>query len=223
MRRRGRAPSPALLTLALAAQAWGAPPCAAQRVAVQAVHASSHNVELPESGGFGVTGEVDVRDWLLRADYVRFRDHTRKPGLVCNAPGYGCGPEEVVSSVALGSLHLGAERALRLGSHLIVGGGAGVSFSALSVTATGVSGRRAFVYTPNEGMLGYLGLVSLEVVPVPSLPVRLVGTYQAHWVRFRGCRDPSEPTAGATPFCGDDRFQELMVGLAVDLSAMRGG
>ncbi len=98
-----------------------------------------------------------------------------------------------------------------------------MSFNSLWASADGISGRRADLHLPNDGQLGYLGRVSVDLAPLPRLPLRLVGSYAVHWVRFRGCVDPTDPTSGYAPFCGNERFREVALGLSWDLSALRGG
>lgn len=198
-------------------------PASAQRVSVLLARASSANVLLPHPDGFGLGGEARAGDWLLRLDLVRFADETRRQGRVCRSPGFWCNVEEVTASVSLTGLRAVVSRALRVGSAIRLSGGGGVSFGAVSVNATGASGQRAFLYVPNDGQLGWLGLASMEIVPVAGFPLRLVGTYAAHWQAFRGCVDPAEPTSGDAFFCGADLFQELMVGVAWDLSGIMGG
>lgn len=198
-------------------------PAAAQTLGAQLVRASSPNAELPDPRGFALTGLFPTRGWLFRIDFVHFTDATQKPGLVCLAPGYGCSPEEVASRVRMAGLHLDLARSIALGWPLSITAGGGVSFSSVRVSAEGVSGRRAFVYSPNDGSLGFLGLLSMEVTPVPDFPLRLLATWEAHWVAFRGCTNPNESTAGYAPFCGTQRFQEAMIGLSWDLSAVMGG
>ncbi len=191
-------------------------PVRAQEVALLFVHAASPNAELSAPTGFGLAGTVEVRSWLLQAAFARYTDETFKPGVVCRvySPRIDCGPEEVETSTALGGLRLEVMRAWHPAQALRVGVGGGVSFSALSATADGVSGRRADIHLPNAGQLGVLGLVSVDVAPLPGLPLRLRGSYAAHLVRFRGCVDPEDPTASSNvPFCGDQRFDELSAGM----------
>jgi hypothetical protein len=201
-------------------------PLRAQELALLLVDATSPNADLPEPTGFSVGGSLEHRSWLLGAAFVRYTDETLKPGVVCRvySPRIDCVPEAVRTSTAMGGLRLSAQRTVHLGERLRIGIGGGVSFNAVSATANGQSGRRADLYFPNAGQLGYLGLLSLDVAPLPRLPLRVRGTYGSHWVRFGGCADPDDPTASVNaPFCGGDRFQEWMIGLSLDLSAMRGG
>ncbi len=201
-------------------------PLGAQEVSLLFVRAASANAELPAPTGFSVAGTLGVRDWLLHLAFVRYADETLKTGVVCRvySPRIDCGPEEVHTSTALGGLRLSVMRAVLPGAPVRLGIGGGLSFNALSGTADGRSGRRADFHVPNGGQIGYLGLLSLDVTPLAGLPLRLRGSYASHWVRLRGCVDPEDPTASANvPFCGDERFDELMVGLSWDLSVMRRG
>jgi hypothetical protein len=194
----------------------GAVPLRAQELALLFVHASSPNAELRAPSGFALTGAVDVRSWLLEASFVRYSDETLKPGVVCRvySPRIDCDPEEVQTSTSLGGLRLEALRALRLGDPVRLALGAGLSFNSVTATADGVSGRRADLHLPNGGQIGWLGLVSLDVAPLAGLPLRLGGSYGAHWLRFTGCVDPEDPTVSSNvPFCGHERFDEVAVGL----------
>lgn len=195
----------------------------AQEVTASHVRASSSNPELPHPDGFGLGGEVAVHDWLLGLELVRYADETVRPGRVCRSPGVACDVEDVTASASLTGLRAVASRAVHIGPAVRVSAGAGASFGAVSVTATGTSGRRAFVYVPNEGQLGWMGVVAVELAPLPDLPLRLLGRYAVHWMAFRGCVDPTEPTSGDAFFCGNDRFGEVAVGLAWDLTGVTGG
>jgi hypothetical protein len=193
-----------------------ASPVRAQELSLLFVRATSPNVELPAPTGFSLAGTVDARDWLLHLAFVRYTDETLKTGVVCRvySPRIDCGPEEVQTSTALGGLRLAVMRAVLPGEPVRLGIGGGLSFNALSGSADGRSGRRADFHVPNGGQIGYLALLSLDVSPLASLPVRLRGSYASHWVRFRGCVDPEDPTASVNvPFCGNPRFDELSVGL----------
>jgi len=198
----------------------------AQELSLLFVRAGSPNTELPAPVGFGLSGGVLARGWLLRASFVRYGDDTAKPGLVCRvySPRIDCGSEEVLTSTAMGGLRLEALRPLRLAEPVRLDLGGGVSFNAISATADGRSGRRADLHLPNGGQIGWLGLVSVEIAPLATLPLRLRGSYGSHWLRFTGCVDREDPTASSNvPFCGGERFDELSVGLTWDVTGMRGG
>lgn len=217
---------PGVALAALCFLAVSAPHARAQDLSLLYVHASSPNAELPAPAGFGVSGSVEAGDWLLRASFFRYGDETAKPGVVCRvySPRIDCGPEEVRTSTSMGGLRLAGLRALRVAEPLRFALGAGVSFNAVSGSASGSSGRRADLHLPNGGQIGWLGLVALEIAPLASLPLRVRGSYGSHWLRFTGCVDDEDPTASTNvPFCGNERFDELSVGLTWDVSGMRGG
>ncbi len=223
MRSRALVGAAGLILQAVAVSGALAPAASAQEVSLLHVRASSSNAALPHPDGFGLAGEVATGDWRFGLDLVRYADETVRQGRVCRSPGVACDVEDVSASASLTDLRAVASRAVHVGPALRLSAGAGVSFGAVSVTATGTSGRRAFLYVPNEGQLGWLGMLAMEVAPLPGVPLRLVGRYAAHWVAFRGCVDPSEPTSGDAFFCGNDRFGEVSVGLAWDLTGVRGG
>lgn len=199
-------------------------PAPAQEVAAHAVHASSPNPELPAPEGFGISGEISNGDWLFRLGYVRYAEDTVKPGVVCRvySPRVDCITEEVATTAKMGGLRMGVLRAVRFGEILRVGAGGGLSFNSVSASARGSSGRPADLDTPNAGQIGYLGMVSVDLTPVSSIPLRLVGTATTHWVDFEGCADPTDATSGYAPFCGVDRFGELTVGLSYALPSAFG-
>jgi hypothetical protein len=201
-----------------------ASPLGAQELSLLLVRASSPMRELPAPTGFELAGRVASRHWVLGVGFVRYAEETTKTGVVCRvySPRIDCGSEQVQTNTALGGLRIEAMRSVRLGAAARLGVGGGVSFNSIWASADGVSGRRADLQLPNDGQLGYLGRLSMGIAPVPSLPLRVEGSYAVHWVRFRGCADPTDPTSGYAPFCGNERFQELAVGLSWDLSGSRG-
>lgn len=206
-----------LLAAVLAALAAGAGSVGAQDLGVVVVGAASQNVEFPDPTGYGAFAQLRSAPWLFRISYLRYRDETTKQGTVCQvySPRIGCRMEGVETSARMGGLRVVVERGMRVGERLEVGLGGGLSFNSLNVDATGESGFRADLYTPHTGQIGYLGSGSLAVLPVPSMPVRLVAGVTGHWVKFRGCASAEDKTSGYAPFCGWDRFTELHAGLSV--------
>lgn len=186
----------------------------AQDLGGVAVWASSPNAELPHPRGMGLFAHFEGAGLGFRISLVRYSDSTFKEGVVCRvySPRIGCGIEGVDTSVRLGGLRMIVLKSLALGGVARLGAGGGVSFNALTSTSTGDSGRPADLHIPNTGQIGYEGALTLSVVPVPGVPLKLVGSYALHWVHFRGCVDPEDPTSGYAPFCGMDRFRELELG-----------
>ena len=191
----------------------------AQEVGVLAVRSSSANVEFPDAGGFGAFARWDVGSWLVGLSYLRYSDDTAKEGIVCEvySPRIGCRTEGVSTSARMGGLRATVQRTLELGDYVEVGAGGGVSFNSLAVTSLGESGFRADLHLPNTGQIGYLGAASVALSPVPSAPVRLVASFSRHWVKFKGCVDPTDPTSGYAPFCGWDHFTEVQAGVSIRL------
>jgi len=201
-----------------------AAPLGAQELSLLFVRASSPNPELPAPTGFELAGRVGSRGWVIGLGFARYSQATTKTGVVCRvySPRIDCDSEQVETNTALGGLRIEAMRSVPVGGVARLGVGGGASFNSVRASSDGVSGRRADLQLPNDGQLGYLGRLSVDVSPVPSLPLRVEASYAVHWVRFRGCADPTDPTSGYAPFCGNDRFQELAVGLSWDLSGLRG-
>lgn len=189
----------------------------AQELGLVAVRATSDNVELPKPDGFGAFAEFDFAPWRLRVTYVRYGDDTQKDGAVCQvySPRIGCRTEWVATSAHLSGLRLTVVRALRLADRLEVSAGGGLSFNQLAATSTGESGRRADLHMPNSGQIGYVGTASAALMPIPGVPVRVVGGASGHWVRFRGCVSAEDRTSGYAPFCGWNRFTEVQLGVSV--------
>jgi len=206
-----------LLPAVVAILAAGAGSVGAQDLGIVAVSAASQNAELPDPRGYGALVQFRSAPWLFRISYLRYSDETRKDGTVCRvySPRIGCRIEGVETSARMGGLRVVAERGVRLGERLEVGLGGGLSFNSLTVDAMGESGLRADLQMPHTGQIGYLGSGSVAVLPVPSVPVRLVAGYTGHWVKFRGCASAEDRTSGYAPFCGWDRFTELQAGLSV--------
>lgn len=190
---------------------------AAQELGLSAVVSRSGNVELPEPMGFGASAHFDLGGWVAGLSYLRYADETRKDGIVCQvySPRIGCRTEEVNTSARMGGLRGTIQRVIGVGERLELRAGGGLSFNQLAVTSEGVSGYRGDLHMPNTGQIGYLGVASLAVKPVSTLPVSLVTGVSRHWVKFRGCVDPTDKTSGYAPFCGWDRFTEVQVGLSV--------
>lgn len=197
---------------------------AAQELGLSWVHATSPNPELPHPTGFEVVGQAPHLGWLFRVGYTRYSDDTDKTGTVCRvySPRIDCGEERVLSSMTLSGVRLGVMRTVDLGPFIRIGGGGGLSFSSITSHAeSAATGARADLLQPNAGHIGYQGLVSLAVTPIPGVPLRLHAGLTEHWVNFHGCADPTDKTSGYAPFCGTDRFQEISVGLTWDVAGLR--
>ena len=151
-----------------------------------------------------------------RLSFQRMHDSTRKDGTVCQvySPRIDCGRETVDASVTLSGLRAALLHEVEWGRSLRMAAGVGVSLNAVSAEATGVSGRRADLYVPNGGQVGYLVALVVGVNPVQGVPVGLQAALSSHWVDFGGCVDPADPTSGYAPFCGVDRFAELEIGVS---------
>lgn len=205
-----------VVTVVLLAGA-GALPAASQELGLSAVISHSGNVELPEPLGFGASVHFDLGAWVAGLSYLRYSDETRKNGIVCQvySPRIGCRTEEVHTSARLGGLRGTIQRVLRVGDRIEFRAGGGLSFNQLVVTSQGVSGFRGDLHMPNTGQIGYLGVASLRVKPLPAVPLNLWAGTSGHWIEFKGCVDPTDKTSGYAPFCGWDRFTEIQVGLSV--------
>jgi hypothetical protein len=198
---------------------------AAQELGAFYLGASSPNPELPEPNGFGLYGEIELRRaWVFRLTFSRLNETVDKPGTVCRvySPRIDCGEEHVTTETRMSGLRLAVMRSLHLGDVVRLAAGGGLSFNSLSADAVGESGRAADLFVPGAGQTGYHALATLGVKPFSTLPVRLSASYSGNWVRFRGCADPEDVTSGYDPFCGTDRFDELMLGLSFLLPRMAG-
>lgn len=187
---------------------------AAQQLGALAVWATSPNAELPHPQGVGAFAQVDAAGLGFRLSYLRYSDATQKQGVVCQvySPRIGCGVEGVDTSARLGGLRVDVLKNLDLGDMVQLGAGGGVSFNSVNSAATGESGRRADLLVPNAGQIGRQATLVLSVAPFRGVPVRLVGSYALHWVRFKGCASAEDATSGYAPFCGTERFREIQVG-----------
>lgn len=186
----------------------------AQDLGGVSVWATSPNAELPHPQGVGVFAEIDAAGFGFRLSYLRYSDSTRKQGVVCQvySPRIGCVIEGVDTSARMGGLRFDLLKTVALGDRVRFGAGGGVSFNSLTSKTTGESGRAADLHLPNTGQIGRQATVTVSMAPVPAIPLRIVGTYSLHWVHFKGCVDPTDPTSGYAPFCGTDRFREIHVG-----------
>lgn len=195
-----------------------------QEIGGLVLQASSPNPEFPEPSGFGIYGEVEIRQaWIFRLTYTRLNDEVGKAGTVCQvySPRIECLPEYVNTTSQMGGLRLTAMRSLHVGRARLAGGG-GLSFNSLDVDAVGETGRPADLLLPKAGQTGYHAMVTLGVQPLASVPLRLSASYGGNWVRFKGCADPEDPTSGYDPFCGTDRFDEIQFGASLILPRMPG-
>ena len=205
-----------LAFLGMAALSLAPAGAASQDLGVVRVVGESSNRELPHAQGFGAFGQVEAAGFAFRLSYLRYSDSTEKEGVVCQvySPRIACGPEMVSTTARLSGLRADVLRFVSVGSAVQIGGGPGVSFNSVSAESRGVSGQRADLQTPNAGQLGYQATAAASFAPIPGIPLKVVGSYALHWVRFVGCADPSDRTSGYAPFCGKDRFQEVRLGLS---------
>lgn len=187
-------------------------PVAAQELALYGVMATSNDVEFPSPVGVGASAlKVVGSDWLLRLSYVRTYDSTLKPGVVCitYSPRIGCHTEPVSTTDSFSGLRFGFMRALHLGSVARLGAGVGISLNAIHIDARAAAdGHAADLERPLTAVAGYLGMVHLNLTPVPSLPLGLTAGYQLHRVLFEACSDVLY-----APFCGAKTFREVDLGL----------
>jgi hypothetical protein len=193
----------------------GISPLASQEAGGFWIRSQSDLAELSEPNGFGGYASVPLAEWLqLRASYDRVSQDSKEEGEVCfhYAPNWGCGTELVETSTSLGSLRLSLLPTFRLGELLRMEAGGGISFSQISATSMGESGRKANLESPKGGQLGYVALVSMGLTPIRRLPLTLVGTASSHWVGFEHCVSYEEVY---DPFCGTTNFSEITVGLAL--------
>jgi len=209
-------PIAAVAGLAVALAPKGTP---AQELGLVAVAARSGNAELPDPFGQGAFAQIGGGSWSFRLALIRYGDATEKPGTVCQvySPRIGCHGEEVSTSVRMGGLRGTAMRAVKVGTMASLEVGGGLSFNQLSAEARGESGSRADLQLSHTGQIGYLGVASLALTPVPSVPVKLVAGIAGHWVKFRGCASAEDKTSGYAPFCGWDRFTEIHAGISVTI------
>ena len=86
-----------------------------------------------------------------------------------------------------------------------------MSFSSLTATTVGESGSDADLNLPLTGQLGVVALLSADVSPLASVPLKLTGTLSRHWVNFNACASLEEIY---DPFCGVTAYREIAVGLS---------
>jgi hypothetical protein len=176
---------------------------------------SSHHPELPSPVGFAAFARWGFAgSWLFRLSYHRAWEETRKIGTVCTqlSQRLNCRPELVETHATFTGLRGIFSRTVRLGRWGELSLGPGVSFNHVDPEATSVSGHPADLLAPHTGQLGYLANASIAVIPMPRLPVLLVGGYTGHWVNFRGCSGEDPPQYD--PFCGWGRFKEIELGVS---------
>ena len=178
--------------------------------------ADSNNPEFPSPVGFGVRSTWNIRpQWLFRLSYHRITDESHKTGLVCRsyAPHIICRPTVTDNTVTLVEVRGGLLRTVVLGGHLRLGFGGGLSFNNLSASSKADDGRRADLLAPKTGQVGYLALLSADLIIHPSIPVRLTGGLTNNWIHFHTCSGSNPPQYD--PFCELAQIRELELGLTL--------
>jgi len=187
-----------------------------QELGVFFISASSNHPELPAPSGFGAASWWQFGRHLLgRLSYHKMSDQTRKQGVVCDqySQRINCRAEETDTDVTLSGLRGTLLGTVVLMDRLRLGAGGGVSFNHVDTEAVGlVSGQLADLLAPNAGIIGFSTLVSATLHPVPSLPVRLSGSFGIQWLNFNTCSANDPPQYD--PYCGMDSLKELEVGLS---------
>ena len=188
---------------------------ASQEVGISFTAAESNLLELPAPLGIEAYAMMEFNPaWNVRVSFRRIADETGKAAQVCRvyAPHIGCRLEDTHTSLSLSGLRVGVMRVFSLGELFRVGAGVGLSFNHLDGEAKGVSGLKADLLLPNGGQLGALGLFSLAFSPYRPIPIRVVGDFDVHWVKFNTCSGASPPQYD--PFCTPSSFLELGLGVS---------
>jgi hypothetical protein len=186
-----------------------------QEVGALVIRSHADHPELSEPAGYGAFASVPMGRWLqVRVAYDKVSQDFRGEAEVCAhyGPNLGCWMELATGSTSLGNLDVALVPTFSLGRVFRAGVGGGISFSTVTASRTGESGRTANLEAPKTGQLGYLTLLTLGVTPVPGLPFTLAGGVASHWVNFKACVSYEEVYA---PFCGRTLFQEVYAGMAL--------
>lgn len=180
--------------------------------------ASSGNPEFPTATGGKIGGLFDLgHGWDLHLGLQRVHAETERQALVCAAyePQIGCQSEATRDDMSLGGFRAGVVRSLVEVGPAEVKLGVGFSFNGIGIESTGLdSGHRGDVYPPSGGQVGALGLLALDVTPVPGIGLAITVGLTEHWVNFDACS--SNPNR-YDPFCSPATFRELDLGVAYAL------
>jgi len=186
-----------------------------QELGVAYTAAGSENAELPSPTGIKVSSFWSFRrHWVARLSVHRLWDRVEKDGLVCihYVPNVSCRTERTETTSTLAGIQGMLLRVVHRGSRDRLGLGGGVSFNQLDAKSIGESGRRADLLAPNTGHLGFLGHLSLALLPLPPVPLAVDVGLTSHWVWFHTCS--GETPRQHDPFCKGTWFREVEVGLA---------
>lgn len=187
-----------------------------EEVSAFVIIGDSENPELPNPLGLGVRSTWNIsRGWLFRLSLTRVEDQTRKYGVACvsYAPHIACRETMTDNEMALTAMRGSLLRTLVIGRSLRLGFGGGLTFNNLAADSRSDDGARADLLAPNTGQVGFMGLVSAELILHPNLPVRLTGGLTSHLVKFHTCSGATPPQYD--PFCKLIWFREGELGLTV--------
>ena len=178
--------------------------------------AQSENVEFPNPRGFGAFASWEFGgEWLFRLSFHRLNEETRKLGRVCMtySPLFSCVQTMTLTDATISSLRGGLLRLQEWGERFTLGFGGGLSFNDVNARSRGVDGRLADLLAPKTGQVGYLALLSADLVLHRGLPLKLAGGFSNHWVHFHICSGEDPPQHD--PFCKISQFREVEIGLAI--------
>lgn len=148
--------------------------------------------------------------WSSQASPHRGPPRTAGPGVIAMGRTSLAGG----LSLLVGLILMGAVlRTVVLGSSLRVGFGGGFSFNSIKAASRADDGRKGDLLVPKTGQLGYLALLSADLILLPGFPVWLSGGLNSHWVHFHTCSGSDPPQYD--PFCSISRFGEAELGLTI--------
>jgi hypothetical protein len=126
--------------------------------------------------------------WKLQVSFYRLFSSTVKESRVCAfyEPFIHCQNEETRNKVMLTGFRAGLTRSVVSVDHGAINLGAGFSFNAPGLRSSiGLdSGRRGDVFMPTGNQLGALGLVEVDLIPVPALGLAVTLGVTTHWIDF---------------------------------------
>lgn len=190
-------------------------PVAGQEAHVFLVRGSSGDADFGSTRGAGVALAFRLGDRLrVQVGLDTRRARLDRVGTACINPqvGWRCTTEEIATENRFGSFSVAVLPSWRPWEGLRVSAGAGVVVGSADSDNVASSGRQALVFVRETAQAGGLVVADAQLRPVRSLPLVLVGQWQARRIALEGC---SEIEDTYDPFCGTDWWSELQLGLGV--------
>ncbi|MGD2068500.1 MAG: hypothetical protein PVI57_07420 [Gemmatimonadota bacterium] len=190
-------------------------PAASQEAHVFLVRGSSGDADFESTRGVGVALAFRIGDALrVQVGLDTRRARLRRVGIACINPqvGWRCATDEIATENRFSSFSVAVLPSWRPWDMLRVSAGAGVVVGSADSDNVASSGRQALIFVRETAQAGGVVVADAQLRPARSLPLVLVGQWQARRIALEGC---SEIEDTYDPFCGTDWWSELQLGLGL--------